>query len=303
MWTVVLLCAAANAVMAPLSAKAATSGTRVRPQWQRQWWDALVLAWLGALLAFALGTWLGPWRAVPVTLGLSLAVRWIGLRHLRAAAELHRIGARLKGAEPDERARLAEALLDRMRRAMKPERGGEAPPLNVRLRLHASAALIDANCFDEAGRVLANLDAETLSGMDRTSLLVQRAILALYGEGGHGVARRLFDQIPRPAGGELEEQLVAFDALLFALEGEHDLALDLAGEGPDRPDAAEGLTRTRQVTRAHAYAGRGDEGRAKKALRELRRMSGDAALERVVQLRGPASALAAKLTNEDAPYR
>ncbi|MEQ8895191.1 MAG: hypothetical protein RID93_46510, partial [Sandaracinaceae bacterium] len=85
-----------------------------------------------------------------------------------------------------------------------------------------------------------------------------------------------------------------------------DARIERAGVAPRRRVAAgradAPLARTRLVVRAHALAGLGREDEATRVLHALRDDHGPHALARVVQLRGPASPLAARLAPAG-PYR
>ena len=300
------IAALANALASPLLVHLAVRGTPVRTRRRagRLAVGALAAA-LGATLALLLGA-----LDVPASLAATLATlvgllaQHRGLRHLRAAADLHRLGAALRQGSPAAREASVQALLTRLRRALRTERdAGPMPHLNVRLRLHASAALLEAGCFEDARALLGELREDDLRGdYDRTSWLAQSTIAALYLDGDEALprARALFERLPRGGDPQLEERLISLDALLHALEGEHALALDLVGPSLATADAP--LARTRLVVRAHALAGLGREDEATRVLHALRDDHGPHALARVVQLRGPASPLAARLAPAG-PYR
>ena len=100
-------------------------------------------------------------------------------------------------------------------------------------------------------------------------------------------------RIPRPADGAIEVWLVAMEALLLAVRGDAEGALQRLGaqDADDNPS----LRASHRIVHAHVLAARKDEDGARRELEFLLEEAGRSGLDRVVRPRGPASDMAAQL--------
>ena len=169
------------------------------------------------------------------------------------------------------------------------------------VRLHASAVLGNARLFREMLDVLEPLTrVARLGRTERLSLHASLAVGRIYTHRREDAWQEL--RLARAAARRPREYrlLDTLEALLLALEGEADHALEMAGERPVHETQRRGWL----LARAHAFAARGDEMSARAALVELHRLSGMDGLARAVDLDGPASVLARDMHHQvDIPYR
>lgn len=273
-------------------------GTRVRPGPIGIGSGILLLGALGALIALLLRD-LDPAITLICATSIAQVSLWIGLRHLRAVARIHRLAAEIARARGAAKSELVQSLL-----AHVPSVGDLYETGALRLRLSAAAALAEAAEFAAAEQLLAKLELVRLGESDCVAAASTRTVCRLYAGDPEGAAREL-DSIPKTQGPETERILAVTRALVTVLRGDIAGALALLGPEPDDERLlATALGRARATVRAHAFAARDELDQARATLRSLRRAHGDAALDRIVLLQGPASSLAAAMRAErDAPYR
>jgi len=231
------------------------------------WWVGTSAGLLVAALTFALAAklWFLPLRPVFA---------------LRAAL-----------SDPD-RARVAADALARQFETTR------AAPLSIARRrranraLAAVAVLSEARCWREAERVLDSLEMETLDPLRRAALQASRATVSIYLRKWNAAWSALKDAGAHTKDPALLRVVALNDALLSALDGHGKEALERLAEMPALEDPRH--RRAWLIAKSHALAGTDKPEDARACLRELSELSKDS-LARVVELGGPASALADEL--------
>jgi hypothetical protein len=215
---------------------------------------------------------------------LSSSVR--RMRHVRGLSVLcHRLQE--DDARPTALAALTR-LLDRVRR--------KDPQRHVALTLMATGPLTQTGLWKEARDNLRSLDDATLT--EPQSVLRNQALATCELQFDDvEAAQRAIDRIARPTEPSIEVWLVAMEGLLMAVRGETERALAHLGaqDTTDNPS----LRASHRLVHAHIYAARGDEEAAIRELEQLGQEAGRPGLQRVIRPRGPATALAQRLLDEN----
>ncbi|MGD8607538.1 MAG: hypothetical protein PVH21_09615 [Myxococcales bacterium] len=216
---------------------------------------------------------------------LGLLLQWSSARRMREMRGLVILLRRLE----EEDARTAalgslRRLLERVRRK-NPER-------HIALVLLCIGPLTQVGCWEEARAWLRDLEDEVLAEPQAVLRNQALAMCELQFDD-LDAAQRAIDRIARPTEESIEIWLVATEALLLALRGDSEGALDRLGtqETSDNPS----LEASHRLVRAHVLAARRDEEAAMAELRVLHQEAGSAGLGRVIRPRGPASSLAERL--------
>ncbi len=200
-------------------------------------------------------------------------------RHLRGVALLaYRV---TRESSREEGVRLLSRKLKRLAKTLAPAKYAE-------LALFASVPLTAVDEWEVAGEHLAAIDVTQLEGSlaDRANQAL--ATIRLEQSDFEGT-QAIIDRVPRPADAAVELWLGAMEALLLALQGGADKALEYAAAAPE-DDVA--IAAAYDIVRAHALASKGDQEGAKDALMSLCDRAGEEALERAVRPVGPATDLA-----------
>ncbi|MEM9862676.1 MAG: hypothetical protein AAF938_13720 [Myxococcota bacterium] len=148
--------------------------------------------------------------------------------------------------------------------------------------------------WDESLAILEGIELEELEG-DERARHAQALATCLTERGDLEGAASVLEKIDRPASDAIERWLVALEALLFAIQGASDKALELARQHDDGDGA---LGASYAIVRAHACACDGRDAEALKALERAREIAGHDALFRAVRPVGPATDLARELLTE-----
>lgn len=166
----------------------------------------------------------------------------------------------------------------------------------IALSLMAVGPLTQAGMWGEARDQLRKLDGVSLS--EAQAVLRNQALATCELQfDDPDAAQDVIARIERPTEPSIEVWLVAMEALLMAIRGEPEKAMAHLG-GQDVGDDPS-LHASHRLVHAHILASRGDTEAARGELQSLRKEAGRAGLERVLLPRGPASALAQKLLDED----
>lgn len=201
-------------------------------------------------------------------------------RYLRGTALLcYRL---TQPAHTAEAAQLLDVRLRNLAPHLKPE--GYA-----QLALFASVPLTAVGRWKEAADHVERVELGGLDPALRQRVLQALATLRLEHGDLEGASEALA-KVERPAADAVERWLQATEALLLVIQGNTDGALALAEAHDDPEDAA--IAASYAVVRAHAFASRGDDAKAKAQLNEVVALAGAEALERAIRPVGPASDLA-----------
>lgn len=166
------------------------------------------------------------------------------------------------------------------------------PPAEYAELAHfASVPLTAIGEWKAAGEHLGAIDVDALEPSERARTRQGIATIKLQAGDLEG-AQDAIDAIERPAEERVEEWVLALEALLIAVQGGADRALEMARKAPTEEGA---LKATWDVVRAHAFASMGKEKRARAALDAVRNVAGDQGLERAVRPVGPATDLAREM--------
>ncbi len=242
---------------------------------------ALVTFFVGALatllvetkIAAALGAGVG---------GLLMMLSARRSRHFRGVALLA-----WRVTQSATRERATAVLNGRLRvlaRSLHPKEYAELAHL-------ASVPLTAIGEWDAAGEHLGAINVDALEEGERARMRQGIATIKLQAGDLEG-AQETIDAVQRPAEERVEEWLVALEALLHAVQGGADQALELARSAPKEEGA---LKATYDVVRAHAFASMGKDERARKALEAVREVAGAEGLQRAVRPVGPATDLAREM--------
>lgn len=226
--------------------------------------------------------------------GTALAILWIRLRRsplLKGAVLLVR-----RSREPDIRQDALSRLELLLMRSCK--RAARRPRDHATLTLFALPLLSEVGRWDSLREALTAIDMSRLS--EKESAVAHQALASVHihlgdAQGARDALANLERPVEEP---QVELWLVAIDALLFAVDGDAERALKLIGRKTPEGDAA--LQASHQIVRAHAWASQGDLQRARKALKGVLAVAGDAALRRALLPTGPASEIASTLLTESA---
>lgn len=229
------------------------------------------------------------WIASVSAILVAAALAWWSLRAAAPLRHVHRLGSMLDHAE----SRAREALL---------AIAAEAPRDAVGQSIVVSVATVLSNgrCHGDARRLLEGLPTEGLSAHER-ELRDLALLAAMVHTRDLAAARASLANVSRIAPGSLHALAARrIEALLLVHEGRVDDALGLVADEVADPDGE----RSRRVVLAHVYAAKADERAVAAQLTWLEQHHGRAALERVVEPEGPASAAAwSRLEGGTAPYR
>ncbi len=200
-------------------------------------------------------------------------------RHLRGIALL---AWRL--TQPDsslEAQRILDAKLEELRRHLSPDAYAD-------VALFASVPLSAVGAWEAASK---HLEAIALDAVNTpTGDRARQALATVYLQRGDlERAQSVIDAVQRPAAEAVERWLKAMEALLLAVQGGADEALERARAATTLDGA---LAATYDIVRAHAHACRGETSQANKALERVRSAGGEYALERALRPVGPATDLA-----------
>lgn len=220
---------------------------------------------------------------------VGVALLMSSVRRMREVRGLSVLCQRLR--EEDARP-TAIAALDRLLQRVR----GKDRQRHIALVLMATGPLTQAGLWAEARDRLRDLDDSALT--EAQSVLRNQALATCELQFDDvDAAQRAIDRIPRPTEPSIEVWLVAMEGLLMAVRGESEKALAHLGaqDTEDNPS----LRASHRLVHAHIYAARGDEEAATRELEMLRHEAGRAGLERVIRPRGPATAFAQKLLEND----
>ncbi len=286
--TFVSIAALAIAVLAPLS-KSIAWGV---PLTMFSWGMALRAAVGAALATFFVGaalTAVAP-AHVAASTGAALggALAMLSARRSRHLRGITLLAWRL--TQPDsslQAQRLLDAKLDKLRRRLSPQTYAQTA-------LFASVPLSAVGAWDTAGR---HLEGVSLEAVDRsTGDRTRQALATVYLQRGElEKAHQTIDAIERPAAEAIEGWLDAMEALLLAVQGGADEALERARAAGDADGA---LAATYDIVRAHAHACRGETSEARAALERVREATGAYGLERALRPVGPATDMARAMLGE-----
>lgn len=173
------------------------------------------------------------------------------------------------------------------------------------------APLTQANMWDEAEALLQELPPERIDARQRGLRAQALATCRLQREDTEG-AREAIDHVERPAQDpSVEAWLRATDALLLAVEGEADRALEVLEQHAEEEDGGDGsqahadqataralLQASERIVRAHAFASKNQPDRAREELEAVVQEVGEPGLERALSPPGPASDLARDIQRE-----
>ena len=178
------------------------------------------------------------------------------------------------------------------------KRAARRPRDHATLTLFALPLLSEVGRWDSLREALTAIDMSRLS--EKESAVAHQALASVHihlgdAQGARDALANLERPVEEP---QVELWLVAIDALLFAVDGDAERALKLIGRKTPEGDAA--LQASHQIVRAHAWASQGDLQRARKALKGVLAVAGDAALRRALLPTGPASEIASTLLTESA---
>lgn len=195
--------------------------------------------------------------------------------------------------EPDVQARAAQQL----RRLLDRTRAGRRDRYRS-LVLMAIGPLTHAGLWEEARARLRDLSEDQLSPQQAVLRDQALATCELHFDD-VDAADAAIRRVPRPADGPIEVWLVAMEALLLAVRGDAEGALQRLGtqDTDDNPS----LRASHRIVHAHVLAARKDEGGARRELEFLLEEAGRSGLDRVVRPRGPASDMAAHLLSSTEP--
>lgn len=252
--------------------------------------SALSVSLVGVVAAFLLRStslsapqidlWAG---GIATVVGLLLL--YSSARRMRAVRGLSILCQRLLEADAQPKALAAlQRLLDRTQQRDIDKYIG--------LVLMATGPLTQAGLWDEA--------RSRLSGIDEASLTPPQAILRDQALAtcqlqfdDVDAAHEAISRIPRPAEPSIEMWLIAMEALLLAVRGDHEAASAKlrSQDTSDNPS----LDASHRLVRAHILASEGQSREALEELKALRQVAGRPGLERVLHPDGPASPLAREL--------
>ena len=155
----------------------------------------------------------------------------------------------------------------------------------------ASVPLTAIGEWAAAGEHLGAIDVDALEESERARTRQGIATIKLQAGDLEG-AQATIAAVPRPAEERVEAWLSALEAILLAVQGNAEAALEIAdAQAPD--DGA--LKATYDVVRAHAFASMGKERKARRALEAVREIAGDEGLQRAIRPVGPATDLAREM--------
>jgi hypothetical protein len=265
-------------------------------------WSSLfrtVVAVLSMFIAVLLASPLGPFAAVLTGLTLNVFFGGRMLMSSRRDIRVRRLLGELKGPNPARALGGLEEEVDGLRGL----RGGEKDDYDHRAQLVLGIAASVARAgHPEHALAWTTRIEPALLGRPVAAIHAQHEVAFRLGVADREGARRALAQAPRPAIAPWEDALQAMEALLDALEGDAQSAVDRATVALER--APEGAARaTWQMARAHGLAKGGALEDAKGVLRAMRGEGGDDLLRRVVAHAGPASRLAEGMLVERGAYR
>jgi hypothetical protein len=227
--------------------------------------------------------------AGPIGAVVALALLLSSARRLRDVRGLSILCQRLQ--EEDARPAASAALNRLLARSRR-----KNEQRYIALSLMAVGPLTQAGMWGEARDQLRKLDGVSLS--EAQAVLRNQALATCELQfDDPDAAEEVIARIERPTERSIEVWLVAMEALLMAIRGEPEKAMAHLGAQDVGDDPS--LRASHRLVHAHILAARGDTEAALGELHSLRKEAGRAGLERVVLPRGPASALAEKLLDED----
>lgn len=226
----------------------------------------------------------------------SLIGLWVGavLTFLSARRMRHTRGTALLAYRLTQEPTRKEARNALRKRFERYARGGLSATEHARLAPVAVLPLSGLGIWDDALAILRGVDRAKLGKVDAAQH--GQALATCLMEQGHlEEAVEVIGELERPAAGEIERWLLALEALLAAVQGGSEAALNLAREHDDGEGA---LGASYAIVRAHAFACDGDEREAKRELDTVLELAGPDALIRAVRPLGPASDVAREMMVE-----
>lgn len=185
----------------------------------------------------------------------------------------------------------AEATRDRARAYLiqRFEKLSVPAAQHAQLASIAIGPLTALGLWRDAQIILERVAVDELDPTNRGRHLQALATCRLEGADLEGASEALA-KVERPAEPQVEVWLVALEALLQAIQGNAEAALEACDANP-APES-DALAASYGIVRAHALACMGQDEDAKRVLNEVVSRAGHAALERAIRPVGPASDIA-----------
>jgi len=271
-------------------------GGGARVQFAAQW---VAMAFGIFVTVVSVGAVVGPLYAVGAGVLMNLLLGGRMVQQTRRAFRVTKLLERVSGPN----AEAALAALEHEVEGLRGGRGGEKSDYEHR----AKWVLAIASNVARAGHTARALEWTTriesgVLGLPAAAMHAQHEAAFRIATGDRGGARKAVARVPRPAIAPWEDALLALEALLDALDGDAQAAIDRAAQVLEA--TPNGLSRaTWQMARAHGLAKLGAADDARDALRTMRSEGGDDLVRRVMAHDGPASRLAETILTEQGAYR
>ncbi|MGO8992019.1 MAG: hypothetical protein ACLQVI_01730 [Polyangiaceae bacterium] len=266
-----------------------------------EWTSWARSAFLGAMIfvAVLMTSAFGPMTALAAGLACNVFVGGRMFQATRRALRVRRLLKELAG--PD--ATKALGALDHEIEGLRGGHGGEKSNYDHRARwvLSIAANVALAGHAQRALDWTRRLEPVAL-GRPVAAMHAQHEAAFRIAIGDRDGARQAIARAPRPAIAPWEDALEALEALLEALDGDAQAAVDRTAGALERAPAGPSRA-TWQMARAHGLAKRGAVEDAREVLRTMRSEGGDSLLRRIVAHAGPASRLAETILSEQGAYR